>query len=268
MGEPAKFSCHTFAQTGSAALTQSEESAEQFFELQTESNKEYWRRLGVAAPDWTGKRVLDVGCGLGALSIEMAQAGASVLGVDLDENLIAFANRKVAQEFPQLLDRVTFRAADAMSLPVAEPFDVIVSKDTFEHAPDVASLLKALDKQLARPQGILYAGFSPLYYSPYGDHGRTGLKVPWAHAVLPKRVVYAAAARHNGHPVGSLLDIGLNGNTPDQFRAAFDDSGLRIIRLAYNCGDKRLLPVLEKARKRFRRLDRFTTVSIYAVFAV
>lgn len=55
---------------------------------------------------------------------------------------------------------------------------------------------------------------------------------------------------------------------PDQFRAAFDDSGLRIIRLAYNCGDKRLLPVLEKARKRFRRLDRFTTVSIYAVFAV
>ncbi|OOK80513.1 hypothetical protein BZL29_2796 [Mycobacterium kansasii] len=75
IGEPAKFSCHTFAQTGSAALTQSEESAEQFFELQTESNKEYWRRLGVAAPDWTGKRVLDVGCGLGALSIEMAQAG-------------------------------------------------------------------------------------------------------------------------------------------------------------------------------------------------
>ncbi|EUA11418.1 methyltransferase domain protein [Mycobacterium kansasii 732] len=249
-------------------MTQSEESALQYFESQSQSNEEYWRRLGTAPPDWTGKRVLDVGCGVGALSIEMAQAGAMVLGVDLDENLIAFADRNLVQRFPQVRERVTFRAVDALSLPVAEPFDVIVSKDTFEHAPDVASLLKALDKHLVRPDGILYVGFSPLYYSPYGDHGRTGLKVPWAHAVLPKRVVYAAAARHNGHPVSSLLDIGLNGTTPDQFRAAFDECGLRLIHLAYNCGDKRLLPVLDKARKRFPRLDRFTTVSIYAVFAV
>jgi len=249
-------------------LTQSEEAALQFFEGQAESNKEFWRRLETTPPDWAGKRVLDVGSGHGALSIEMAQAGASVLGVDLDENLIAFANRNLNQRFPHLLDRVTFRTVDAMSLPVDEPFDVIVCKDTLEHAPDVASLLKALGKQLVRPEGLLYAGFSPLYYSPFGDHGRTGLKVPWAHAVLPKRVVYAAAARHNGHPVRSLLDIGLNGNTPDQFRAAFDDSGLRLVHVAYNRGDKRLLPVLEKARRRFPRLDRFTTVSIYAVFGV
>ena len=80
--------------------------------------------------------------------------------------------------------------------------------------------------------------------------------------------MYAAAARFNGHPVGSLLDIGLNGNTPDQFRAAFDESGLRLLDIACNRGDKRLLPVLEKARRHFRRLDRFTTVSIYAVFGV
>lgn len=247
---------------------QTEESALQFFELQAESNKEFWRRLGTAPPDWTGKRVLDVGSGHGALSIEMAQRGASVLGVDLDENLVAFANRQLTQRFPHLVDRVTFRAIDAMSLEVDKPFDVIVSKDAFEHAPDVASMLKVLGKQLVRPNGVLYAGFSPLYYSPFGDHGRTALKVPWAHAVLPRRLVHAAAARHNGHAVSSLLDIGLNGYTPEQFRAAFDDSGLRLIHVVYNAGDKRLLPLLEKLRKRFRRYDRFTTVSIYATFGV
>ena len=64
------------------------------------------------------------------------------------------------------------------------------------------------------------------------------------------------------------MDIGLNGNTPDQFRAAFDNSGPRLLDIAYNRGDKRLLPLLEKARTRFPRLDRFTTVSIYAVFGV
>ncbi|MGV7852542.1 class I SAM-dependent methyltransferase, partial [Mycobacterium kansasii] len=82
-------------------MTQSEESALQYFESQSQSNEEYWRRLGTAPPDWTGKRVLDVGCGVGALSIEMAQAGAMVLGVDLDENLIAFADRNLVQRFPQ-----------------------------------------------------------------------------------------------------------------------------------------------------------------------
>ena len=53
-----------------------------------------------------------------------------------------------------------------------------------------------------------------------------------------------------------------------KFRAAFDNSGLRLLDIAYNRGDKRLLPLLEKARTRFPRLDRFTTVSIYAVFGV
>ena len=61
-----------------------------------------------------------------------------------------------------------------------------------------------------------------------------------------------------------ICPIGLNGNTPDQFRAAFDNSGLRHLDIAYNRGDKRLLPMLEKARH-FRRLGRFTTISIYAV---
>ncbi|RFZ52423.1 Ubiquinone biosynthesis O-methyltransferase [Mycobacterium marinum] len=252
---------------GRVALTESEEYARQYFDEQAESNKEYWRRFGVV-PDWAGKRVLDVGCGHGALSIDIAQAGASVLGVDLDEGRVAFANRNLAQRFPELADRVRFRAVDVRSLPVDEPFDVIVSKDTFEHVADVASLLRALGERLTRPGGRIYAGFSPLYYSPFGDHGRTGLKVPWAHAILPKRLVFAAAARKYGHPVGSLLDIGLNGNTPDQFRAAFDNSGLRQLDIGYNRGAKRLLPALERARRHWRRFDRFTTVSIYAVFGV
>jgi hypothetical protein len=67
--------------------------------------------------------------------------------------------------------------------------------------------------------------------------------------------VYAAAARHNGHPVNSLADIGLNGNTSGQFRAAFDNSGLRLHDIAYNRGDKiRKRPQAEvTARSRWQR---------------
>jgi cyclopropane fatty-acyl-phospholipid synthase-like methyltransferase len=246
-------------------VAETEEYARRYFAEQRASNREYWRRFG-AAPDWVDKRVLEVGCGHGAMSIEIAEAGATVLGVDLDEFRVDFANHNLAQRFSHLVNRVTFQAVDVTSLPPEQLFDVIVSKDTFEHVEGLASLLKGLGQRLI-PGGLIYAGFSPLYYSPWGDHGRTGLKVPWAHAILPTPAVCAAAARHNGHPVRSLMDIGLNGNTPDQFRAAFADSGLRLRDIAYNRGDKRLLSVLEKARGRFPRFDRFTTVSIYAVLA-
>jgi SAM-dependent methyltransferase len=247
-------------------VTETDEYARAYFDEQRASNEEFWRRFG-GAPQWRGRRVLEVGSGHGALSLEIARAGAAqVLGVDLDEFRIQFATHILAERYPELQTNVSFRAVDATSLPLDKPFDVIVSKDTFEHVADLTSLLKGLGRLLASG-GIIYAGFSPLYYSPFGDHGRTGLRVPWAHAILPRRAVLTAATRRQGQEVRSLLDIGLNGYTPDQFRAAFDSSGLRVVDLAYNRGDKRLLKVLENARRRFPRLDRFTTVSMYATLS-
>ena len=67
--------------------------------------------------------------------------------------------------------------------------------------------------------------------------------------------------------MNSLMDIGLNGNTPDQFRAAFDNSGLRLLDIAYNRGDKRCCRCSRRLA-RVSPLDRFTTASIYAVFGV
>ena len=86
-------------------MAESDAYARQYFDEQQESNAEYWRRFGLA-PDWTSKRVLDVGCGHGAMSVEIAQAGATVLGVDLDEGRIDFANRNLAQRFPHLTERL------------------------------------------------------------------------------------------------------------------------------------------------------------------
>jgi hypothetical protein len=40
------------------------------------------------------------------MSVEIAQAGATVLGVDLHEGRIDFANRNLAQRFPHLTERL------------------------------------------------------------------------------------------------------------------------------------------------------------------
>ena len=76
-----------------------------------------------------GERVLDVGCGPGALAAAAAARGADVVGVDLAEGMVAEARRR----HPEL----EFVCADAESLPFADgAFDVAVGAFLVNHVPD------------------------------------------------------------------------------------------------------------------------------------
>lgn len=234
-----------------------------YFERQLTSNQEFWRRFSVE-PEFDGLSVLDLGCGQGAMAVRMAQAGAAhVLGVDLDDEAIESARHHLANDYPELASRVEYRNTDVAAVGADETFDLIVSKDTFEHVADLDGLLPELYR-LLKPGGCLYAGFSPLYYSPFGDHDRTGLAVPWAHAVLPPRITVAWARWRLKEDFRSLLDLGLNGWTPAQYRSAFAKSPFTVEAVAYNRGDKPLMNVLSRAR-RFAPLEKYCTVSIYAI---
>jgi len=72
--------------------------------------------------DFSGRRVLEVGCGDGRMTWLYADRAAGVLGIDNEEELIAAAQ---AATPPALADRVRFRVGDAQEL--GEPpqtFDV------------------------------------------------------------------------------------------------------------------------------------------------
>jgi trans-aconitate methyltransferase len=59
--------------------------------------QERWRRWDTAlarVPLARGQRVLDLGCGVGAVTATLAQAGADVIGVDLDDTLLARARQR------------------------------------------------------------------------------------------------------------------------------------------------------------------------------
>jgi hypothetical protein len=84
--------------------------------------------------------------------------------------------------------------------------------------------------------------------------------------VLPRGLVLRAASRHQGRPVRSLEDIGLNGITPREFRGYVAASGFDPVSVGYNEGGKPWLRALGLAR-RVPPLERFATVSIYAVLA-
>jgi SAM-dependent methyltransferase len=239
------------------------EDATAYFDGQLEeSNPEFWSRCG-GQPDISGKRVLEVGCGHGALSVDMARSGANVVGVDLNEWRVNFATELVQIRYPELASRLRFSATPVEDLPEGEPFDYIVSKDTFEHVEDLGALLDSLHR-LLRPGGFLIAGSTPLYWSPKGDHGRTGLRVPSLHAVLPPSIVLAAASRHKGFVVHSLSDIGMNGYTPQQYREVFNRSTFDQLKIEYNQG-KRVARVLGCLRP-IPGIEKYVTTGFYLMF--
>jgi SAM-dependent methyltransferase len=250
---------------GAAGQSTEAEHRAYFQDQLLQSNIEFWRRFG-REPDFAGNAVLDLGCGHGAMSIYAAQNGAHVLGVDLDTDRIEFAKRNVAEHHPELRDRVEFRAVDLVANPeerLAAHFDIVLSKDTFEHVDDVAAMLSAI-AGLLKPNGELWAGFSPLYWSPYGDHGRTGLRLPWGHAVLPRRLVLTAASRYSRRPVARLSDIGLNGMTSSEFFRYAARAGLQVESALFNRGDKPFIGLFSRVR-RVPLLERYFTVGIYTV---
>jgi 2-polyprenyl-3-methyl-5-hydroxy-6-metoxy-1,4-benzoquinol methylase len=63
--------------------------------------------------DFTGLRILDVGCGDGRLVWRIAPAAESVLGIDLDAELIETARREMP---PALKTKVELREADIVEL--------------------------------------------------------------------------------------------------------------------------------------------------------
>jgi cyclopropane fatty-acyl-phospholipid synthase-like methyltransferase len=79
----------------------------------------------VEALDLRGdERILDLACGFGRHSLELARRGYSVVGVDFTEAYIAHG-RSVAQE--EQLDRVDFLLANVLDVSFCEEFDVVLN---------------------------------------------------------------------------------------------------------------------------------------------
>ncbi len=94
---------------------------------------------------WKGKKVLEIGCGIGTDSINFARAGALLTAVDLSDASLAVAKKR-AQVFG-LQDKITFYQANAEQLtqvvPVEE-YDLIYSFGVIHHTPDPEAVIRQI----------------------------------------------------------------------------------------------------------------------------
>jgi trans-aconitate methyltransferase len=97
-----------------------------------------------------GERVLDLGCGTGQLTSEIAARGASVLGLDLSPAMIEEARRK----FPAL----GFTAGDARCLDFQDQFDAVFSNAALHWIPQAERVVSGVARAL-RPGGRLVVEF-------------------------------------------------------------------------------------------------------------
>lgn len=93
--------------------------------------------------DLNGSRVLDAGCGTGALSFEAARRGAEIIAVDVSAGLIEIASERLP---PDIADGVIdFRVGDMLDAEFGN-IDHVVAMDSLIHyeTPDIVSALAGL----------------------------------------------------------------------------------------------------------------------------
>ncbi len=110
----------------------------------------YAEALLETAGDMRGRRCLDVGCGAGALCLELGGRGASVVGADVSRPLLALAEERATRAGRP----ITFKRQDAATFEDTDGFDLVLSRFGvmfFEEPVAAFANLRAL----ARPGGRL-----------------------------------------------------------------------------------------------------------------
>ncbi len=117
-----------------------------------------WAMLG----DLTRKRVLDVGCGVGRETVELARRGADVVGIDLSPTLVAKARTRAADA--GVAGRVELKVSAAEELTCGpDSFDVVIANGVLHHL-DIPTFKRTL-VGLMKPGGV--AQFAdPLAHNP------------------------------------------------------------------------------------------------------
>jgi ubiquinone/menaquinone biosynthesis C-methylase UbiE len=128
---------HSMAPIGSRQYFDEVEARKYFVESHIPSFAEFER--------WRGKRVLEIGCGIGTDTINFARVGARVTSVDLSEESLEIARQRV--KVYGLENQVRFFCGNAEELsgfvPI-EPYDLIYSFGVIHHTPHPERVLEEM----------------------------------------------------------------------------------------------------------------------------
>jgi len=164
-------------------------------------NDHYLNYLLRHAPAHLGA-ALDIGCGKGELSRQLAVRSKHVLAIDLSPEMI-----RLAREHSRTFSNIEFQLADVLTcdLPAAN-FDCVASIATLHHLPLRDTIQKM--KAALKPGGVLLIldlfaqrGVLDTVLNPVAMAVSVTLRLIHQHRLLPPREVRAAWAVHGAHDI-------------------------------------------------------------------
>jgi magnesium-protoporphyrin O-methyltransferase len=117
--------------------------------------------LGYLPQDLRGQRVLDAGCGTGALAVEAAKRGAHVVAIDHSPKLVSLAQDRLPSDLGP--GSIELLAGDMLD-PALGTFDWVVAMDSIIHyqADDMGKMIAALAARASRGVAFTFAPRTPL----------------------------------------------------------------------------------------------------------
>ncbi len=116
--------------------------------------------LGWLPDDMRGLRLLDAGCGTGALAMEAAQRGADVVAIDLSPTLVQLARERHGNApVGKRGGSIHFTSGDMLDESLGH-FDHVVAMDSLIHY-DTPDVVAALERLSLRTRGSLLFTFAP-----------------------------------------------------------------------------------------------------------
>jgi magnesium-protoporphyrin O-methyltransferase len=142
--------------------------------------------------DLRGLRVLDAGCGTGALSVEAARRGAEVLAIDISPRLIALAQERAPAAFDG--GSIEFRVGDMLDASLGS-FDHVVAMDSLIHyrTDDAVAALAGLARNCRASIQFTFAPSTPMLELMHAV-GRWFPRGNRAPAIVPVRETALAAS--------------------------------------------------------------------------
>lgn len=118
--------------------------------------------LGYLPDDLRGQRVLDAGCGTGALAVDAANRGAEVVAIDLSPTLVKLAIERTPPMLTSI-GSIDFRVSDMLD-PSLGTFDWVVAMDSLIHydGRDMAAMVAQLTGRARRGVAFTFAPRTPL----------------------------------------------------------------------------------------------------------
>ena len=109
--------------------------------------------------------ILEVGCGTGRITLALARAGHTVVGVDASEVMLARCHTNLEREDESVRDRVTLYQADARDLNLGATFGLAIAPfRVFQHltrADDQLRFLHSVARHLGRGGHFAFDVFNP-----------------------------------------------------------------------------------------------------------